>query len=250
MLRDTLVSYLDEYLRQSEIADISQNGLQVEGAAEVHKIAVATDACLESFEKARDENAQMLLVHHGLFWGHPVLMTGRHKKRFKVLLDNEISLYASHIPLDVHPEVGNNVQLAKELELTVTGTFGEFKGTPAALSARMPRPTPLNEMIEILNDKLNTTVHATAFGPETIRTVGICSGDAINLVEEAVNLKLDLFITGEMSHVFYHTIKERAMNVIYAGHYATETLGVRALAEHLAERFGFETVFIDIPTGM
>lgn len=250
MLRETLVSYLDEYLRQLEIVDISQNGLQVEGSDQVHKIAAATDACLESFEKALEANAQMLLVHHGLFWGKPILLTGMHKDRVKLLLDNGISLYASHIPLDVHPEVGNNVQLAKALDLKITGTFGDYKGTSIALSARMPRPTPMQEMIPFISETLGTSVRSSVFGRDIIRTVGLCTGDAIGLVEEAVKLDLDLFITGESSHAFYHTIKEKRMNVIYAGHYATETLGVKALTEHLAERFGFETVFIDIPTQM
>jgi dinuclear metal center YbgI/SA1388 family protein len=245
-----LIEYLNQYLKISEIPDNSKNGLQVQGAEEIEKIAVAVDACMETFEAAAEQNAQMLIVHHGIFWNDIEVLTGYHYKRVKFLMDNCMNLYAAHLPLDVHPEVGNNVQLAKLLDLEVVGEFGEYQGLAIGVEAKSPNAIPISEFSARIEDRLGTTVRVDSFGTEKIGRVGIVTGGGASLIPQVVTRKLDCFITGEPKHSFYHFGRECSINLIYAGHYATETLGVKALAKHLENKFDITTIFIDKPTGL
>lgn len=249
MDRDELVSYLDGYLTIKEIKDISNNGLQVEGGDEVKKIAFGVDACLESFRRAQDAGAQMLITHHGLFWSQPVMLRHIHRRRVAFLLEHDISLYSVHLPLDIHPEVGNNVQLARLLGLKQTGTFGDYDGVILGVLGEFSKEVPLKRMVEALEQKLNSKMTVLRYGPRIIKRVGIISGGAASLVNQAAEAGADLFLTGEPSHSAFHQIAERGLNVIYGGHYATETLGLKALAAHLGEKFQLQTEFLDIPTG-
>jgi dinuclear metal center YbgI/SA1388 family protein len=250
MKRDELVAYLDDFLLVKTIEDRSNNVLQVEGATEVSRLAFAVDAGLAAFERAREAGAQMLIVHHGLFWDSPLMVTGVHRRRLKLLLEADLSLYASHLPLDFHDTVGNNVTLARWLGLKDVGPFGDYKGLPAGVAGQLPVALSLDAFVALVEESLGDPVtRVWPFGPPTVQHVGIVSGGAGFLVDQAAEAGVDVYLTGEVSHNVYHEASELGLNVVYGGHYATETAGLQALAEHLVERFGLETVFLDLPTG-
>ncbi len=250
MKREELVAYLDDFLRVETIEDRSNNGLQVEGAGEIERLAFAVDAGLAAFEAAAEAGAQMLVVHHGLFWGEPILVTGIHRRRLGCLFDGGVSLYAAHLPLDFHEEVGNNVVLARWLNLHDVAPFGDYKGYPAGMAGQLPERLPLESFVALVEEALGEPAVATwPFGPSKVRRVGIISGGAGSLLDQVAEAGVDVYLTGEMSHSAFHRARELGLNVVYGGHYATETAGLKALAAHLAGRFGLETVFLDLPTG-
>jgi dinuclear metal center YbgI/SA1388 family protein len=247
--RDALVTYLDAYLAIADWPDKSLNGLQVEGLPEVRTIALATDAALATFGMAAGAAAQFLIVHHGLFWGEAVAVTGAHRERLAALFDAGISLNAFHLPLDAHAEVGNNAVLASLLGLTERRPFGRYGERWIGVEGRLPQPCDPAGLAARIEALLGVRPDVLAFGGDTVRRVAIVSGAAADLVPEAAAAGVDAFVTGETSHIAWHAARERDLNVFFAGHYATETLGVRALGDHLSERFGVETVFLDAPTG-
>jgi dinuclear metal center YbgI/SA1388 family protein len=250
MKRDELVSYLDEYLLVRAREDNSNNGLQVGGAEQVTRLAFSVDASLATFEAARAAGAQMLIVHHGLFWSKPIMVTGIHLRRLQILLDAGLSLYASHLPLDFHVEVGNNATLARWLKLEGVEPFGDYKGHPAGFAGRLSQPCPLEQFAAQVEQSLGEPVlRIWPFGSETVQKVGIVSGGAGPLVNQAAEAGVDVYLTGEVSHVAYHEAQELGVNVVYGGHYGTETAGLKSLAEHLSDRFGLETIFLDLSTG-
>jgi dinuclear metal center YbgI/SA1388 family protein len=250
MKRDDLVAYLDGYLQVAAIEDRSNNGLQVEGVQDVHRVAFAVDASLAAFEAAAGAGAQMLIVHHGLFWGEPILVTGPHRRRLGQLFDAGMSLYAAHLPLDVHGEVGNNVTLARWLGLESVAPFGELHGQFTGVLGSLPRALLLADFAALVEEALGEPViRVWPFGPETVERVGICSGAASSLLDRVAVEGVDVYLTGEMKHSAFHQAEELGLNVVYGGHYATETAGLKALAEHLADRYEVETVFLDLPTG-
>lgn len=250
MKRDDLVAYLDDYLQVNQIDDISNNGLQVEGAGEVTRLAFAVDAGLAAFESAQAAGAQMLIVHHGLFWGKPFMITGIHRRRLERLFDAGISLYAVHLPLDFHEDVGNNATLARWLALEEAAAFGHYKGYSAGIMGRLPAAVSLDQFVADVEAKLGEpAVKVWPFGDDTIRRVGIVSGGGGSLVNQAAEAGVDVYLTGEMDHNVYHQALELGLNVVYGGHYATETAGLKALSEHLAARFELQTIFLDLPTG-
>ena len=250
MKRDELVAHLDEYLKIRDIEDKSNNGLQVEGGAEVTRLALAVDAGLAAFEEAAQAGAQMLLVHHGIFWSEPVLITGIHRRRLRVLFDASISLYAAHLPLDYHSEVGNNVTLARWLDLEEIAPFGNYKGQPTGVAGRLAQAISLEQFVAQVERTLGEpAIKVWPFGHETVRRVGIVSGGAASFVDQAAEAGVDVYLTGEMSHNVFHQAQELGLNVVYGGHYATETAGLKALADHLVAKLGLETAFLDLPTG-
>ncbi len=251
MKTEELVSYLDEYLRVREIEDTSQNGLQVEGPAEVRKVAFAVDACQAAAERAVAEKAQLLIVHHGLFWEKPRRLVGPLFRQARTLILGGCGLYAAHLPLDAHPEVGNNAVLAGQLGLQDIRPFGRYHGVDIGVAGTLEPPLPIPTLIGRLIQTLQVPpVRVLASGPPEAHRVAVISGDAVSMLEEVAEAGLDTFITGETRHGAFHAVAERGMNVLFAGHYATETVGLRALARHLEGRFGLETVFLDLPTGM
>lgn len=250
MKRRDLVSYLDEYLGVHAMQDYSENGLQVEGADEVRHLAFAVDACQETIEGAAAAGAQMLIVHHGLLWGKPVRIVGPHLRRVKTLLAADCSLYAAHLPLDRHPEVGNNVQLAQLLGLTVTGGLGEMFGNLIGVVADAPPGCTRQGLEAALAATLGRAPLLLPGGPAEVRRVGIISGGAASDIPDAAKAGCDTYITGETSHSAYHDAAEHRINVFFAGHYATETLGVKALASHLRQALGLSGEFLDRPTGL
>ncbi len=245
-----LVGYLDEYLRVREVPDSPDalNGLQVEGSPDVRRVAVAVDACLATIAGAALWGADLLLVHHGLFWGPKSPITGTHYRRFSALVRHRIGVYSAHLPLDVHPEVGNNVVLARGVGLEVQGTFAKKLGVDAGVYGALE--VERDELVARIRQLLGVEPKVLPFGLWQISRVGIVTGGGGQLVKEAAEAGIDTFITGEGPHYTALEAEEYGMNVIHAGHYATETLGVKALADHLKVKFGLQTEFIDHPTGL
>ena len=250
MKRDELVKWLDDYLKTGEYPDISLNGLQVEGVEEVAKVAVAVDSSMQTFEKAAELGADMLIVHHGLFWGSPLAITGMHRRRVGYLLGQGINLYASHIPLDAHREVGNNWGLARILAMEDLEDFGEFKGKPIGVKGRLPTEMPRRVLANLLEEKLGEPVMMLEGGPEQVSTLGIVSGGAAWDLVTAANDGLDAFLTGEPKHEVFYEAFEREINALFGGHYMTETVGVNLLADRIKEEHGLPVEFIYLPTGL
>jgi dinuclear metal center YbgI/SA1388 family protein len=256
-----LVSYLDDYLQIKQIPDEANavNGLQVENTGHVGGIVAAVDASQATIDGviASLEPGQpppLILVHHGLLWDGNVPLTGRRYRRMAALLDHDIPLYAAHIPLDVHPEVGNNAVLAERLGLRVEGWFGSYRGIVMGVWGHAPASLATRESLALELDRVLHTLKGSATlipgGPETPARIGIITGGAGNMIGEARAAGLDTFITGEGPHHTYFDAVEWGLNLLFAGHYATETLGVQALASHLAERFDIGWDFHDHPTGL
>jgi dinuclear metal center YbgI/SA1388 family protein len=249
MRLDELTSYLDAYLRVRQVADapVALNGLQVANTGEVTRLAVAVDASERTIGGAAERKCDLLLVHHGLFWAGLQAVTGRFYRKVKLLLERDIAVYAAHLPLDVHAEVGNNAVLARALGVEPEGTFGGEE-EDAAVWGRLDLRR--EALCARLDDLLGGRVRLVAGGPERVQRVGVCTGSGARYIREAAALGLDALVTGEGSHHTYFDGMEEGINVYYGGHYATETWGVRALAAHLEQRFGLPWEFLDFPTGM
>lgn len=245
-----LVDHLDGYLDTAGVPDYrgSVNGLQVENSGTVERIAVAVDATQGTIEAAVAAEADLLIVHHGLFWDGRQDVTGRRYRRLRALLEADMAVYASHLPLDVHPEVGNNAVLARALGVEVEGRFGEYKGQPMGYWGRLE--IRREALAARLDQVLGCRVRLIAGGPERVQRVGVITGGAGGEVGSAMEAGLDAFVTGEGAHHNYFDAEEGGVNLYLGGHYATEVWGVRALAEHLQERFGLPWTFIDRPTGL
>ncbi len=238
-------------LEEFEKVDASANGIQVDRENQtLKKIVFSVDACLESFRRAAEQKADLLFVHHGLFWGKVLRVEGVHYRRLKYLLDHDIALYAVHLPLDMHPEIGNNAGLAEQLGLEAKDACGEYKGKEIGIKGRLPVPLTVDEAAARLFSSPVRPLGKLPFGPEKIESVGIISGGAPFEVMQAVEEGLDCYITGDASHSIYHFAMEAGINVIFGGHYETEIWGVKNLSRLLTEETGIETEFIDVPTGL
>ena len=245
-----LVSYLDGYLHVAEIPDAPHavNGLQVANTGTVSRVAAAVDLCEATVRMAAEQGADLLLVHHGLFWRGLQPLTGRTHRRVAGLIAKNIALYSAHLPLDLHPEVGNNAVLARQLGVSPRGEFGEEYGVRIGVWGE----------VDVTRDALERQLAALtgraprlmAFGPERVRRVGVVTGAAGSMIAQAAAAGLDTFVTGEGPHHTFFDAEELQVNVFYAGHYATETVGVKALAEHLQGRFHLPWTFLDHPTGL
>jgi dinuclear metal center YbgI/SA1388 family protein len=246
--RDAIVSLLDKTLRTSEISDRSVNGLQVEGTAKIMKIGLAVDACLETYKLAQEKGCQMIIVHHGIIWEGLKSITGPIYRQIEFLVKNGINLYASHLPLDLHPVLGNNIQIAKALGLKNIKPFGVYKGMKIGFEGYLTKTMAVKPISELVEKKFGGTVSSLPFGPQKIQRVAIVSGGGSSSIPEAIGKKIDLYITGESSHENHHAALEGNLNVIYGGHYNTEKPGVQALGEFLGKKFGVETEFLDVPT--
>ena len=245
-----LVKYCDRLLRVSEIRDYDRaaNGLQVENRGSVTRIAATVDASLPTVKLAVNAKADLLLVHHGLFWGESHPWTGKRHELLRLLIENDLAVYSSHLPLDAHRRLGNNAQLCAALGFKKLRPFllhkGQFIGFQT--DVRISREHLAGRLRRAAGGK----VHVIPGGPETCRRIGIVTGGAGGDLKQAAAEGVDTFITGEGPHWTYATAEELGLNVLYAGHYATETFGVKALAEHLSRRFKLPWVFLDHPTGL
>ena len=244
----SITRFLNKELDIKNISDSSKNGLQVRSFKEVKKIAFAVDACVDVFEKAKKQGCDLVIVHHGLFWKGKKQYVNQTEKRVSFLKRNNLSLYAAHLPLDKHNKYGNNIELCRILKLKNIKDFGEYKKVVIGFKGEFQKTISINEIESILNKSLKTKCKSYNFNYNKIKTIGIVSGGGGNEFKDAVTQKLDCFLTGEEYHSIYHHAKEGKISLIFAGHYATETLGIKALMPVLEKRFDVKTVFIDSPT--
>ncbi len=251
MRLDTLVAYLDEYLRiAEEKADSPEalNGLQMSNSGDISRLAAAVDLCDATIRLATEKHADFLLVHHGMFWGGLRPFVGPAFRRINGLIKSNIALYAAHLPLDRHPEVGNNRVLARLLGIKVKSEFGSYHGAPAGIWGEFSGTR--EELTWAVTRALGTAPRVLAFGRERVHRVGIVTGAGGSMIPQAAAAGLDTFVTGEGQHWTFFDAEELGVNVLYAGHYATETVGVKALAEHISKKFDLPWVFLDHPTGL
>lgn len=243
-------AFLDGELRIREIPDYSGavNGLQLENGGTVTKVAAAVDASLPVVEAAVAEGADLLLVHHGMFWQGTQPLTRAFYRKIKTAMDGGLAIYSAHLPLDVHPVLGNNALLMMKLGFQPGGSFMDYKGIKVGLTA--VAAISREELVKRLGEAVGGPVHVSPGGPEEIRKIGIVTGGAGSEVSLCTQEGIDTFITGEGPHWSYPLAEELGVNLLYAGHYATETFGVKALAERLGRDFGLATTFIDRPTGL
>ena len=254
--RDEIVAFLDDLLAVRDWDDYGPNGLQVPGTKEVGVVATGVSAHRELFERAAAAGAQLVLCHHGLFWGgQPQAVTTAMKGRLKALFDSDLSLAAYHLPLDAHPGVGNNALICERLGLERAEPFGEAKGRHIGFVGRADGGLPFEELWERCRaiftlrgeEGWETEPLVYAEGPRSVRSVGVVSGGGAGMLAEAAAAGLDALLTGEPSEPAMAEARESRIHFIAAGHYATETLGIRRLGELVAETFGVEHRFIDVP---
>lgn len=246
--RDELVAYLDELLDAPRQADYGPNGLQVEGRREVRKVVTAVSACREVFARAATADADLVLVHHGLFWtGMPSRLTGVQYGRVAALIENGLSLAAYHLPLDRHGELGNNVLGARAFGLTEIAPFCPYEGEPIGFRGRFAEPIRAADLVERCARVYGQAPLAFLEGPDPVSSLGIVSGGAQKELWTAIADGLDAYLTGEASEWVMNVAREAGIHFLAAGHYATEVLGIRALGEHVAERFGIAVEFIEVP---
>lgn len=244
-----IVEFLDLELKISEIPDYSgaHNGLQLENGGEVTKVAVAVDASLDVVEQAVEEGADLLVVHHGLFWQGVSMMTQGRYRKLKAAFDGGLAIYSSHIPLDVHPMWGNNALLAEVLGLEVSEKFQPWKGIELGLAGQWEGTW--EDLERVVSEKVGPVLSSTRAG-DRVGKLGIITGGAGSEVEAAKAAGIDTFLTGEGPHWSFPLAQELGLSVILAGHYATETFGVRKIGRVLGKKYDVECVFIDCPTGL
>jgi dinuclear metal center YbgI/SA1388 family protein len=246
--RDEIVAFLDDHLDAAGYPDALPVGLQVIGADEVRRVATGVSASLELFERAAAEGAQMLIVHHGLFWrGEPRRIGERERARLRCLFDHDLSLVAYHLALDAHPEVGNNAVICRALGLDDLVGFGQQGDRTIGFLATADPPVTLPELLGRVRAEITPEPLVFDAGPETIRRVAVVSGAAAQDVLPAADSGADCFLTGEPREPAMAQAREAGIHFVAAGHYATEVFGVRAVGDLLASRFGVEHVFIDVP---
>ena len=244
MLRNELENYLNQLLDITRFHDYCPNGLQVEGREDIRKIVTGVTASLQLLDAALASNADAVLVHHGFFWrGENACITGMKSRRIATLIKNNINLFAYHLPLDIHMELGNNAQLAKQLDFIETGRFGE---QDIAVQGKLTESMSLNALGEKISRALLRKPLIIGNPEQPIRQIAWCTGAAQSYFDAAITQGVDAYITGEISEQTVHAARESGVAFIAAGHHATERYGVQALGEHLVQKFGIQHQFIDI----
>lgn len=245
----TIGRFLNLELSIRNYEDNSINGLQVDAKKDVKKIGFAVDGSMSTLGKAKRNKCDMVIVHHGIKWKGKKDKTGLKKSKIDWLRKNKISLYACHLPLDAHPKYGNNIQLAKLLGLEDLKRFGRYNGKSIGYKGKLDKTMSLKKLADMLKDSLKTNVGIWGFGKKKVKTVAIVSGGGgSDDLAEAMGDGIDCFITGEAKHSLFNDTRDLNANVLVAGHYATETLGVKALMPMIKKRFDVKTSFIDNPT--
>jgi dinuclear metal center YbgI/SA1388 family protein len=241
--RDEILDYAAELLNLDSFPDYGPQGMQVVGADEVTKIVCAVSSSLELFRRAADSGAQLVLVHHGLFWeNEPRTIDLRMRRRLEALFAADLTLAGYHLALDAHPEVGNNALLAKELGVDVEGAFAGV-----GVGGCVTRAEPLETFLDRIRERIAPDAIVFAEGPDPVERVAILSGGGSRYLADAAREGYDLYLTGEPAEPSLHNARELGITFVAAGHYATERLGVQALAARLAERFGVEWEFVELP---
>ncbi len=252
--REALLAFLEETFKTSMTPDVSYNGLQFEGSSVITRVVTGVDAGNEFFRQAARRKADFAIVHHGLFWkgGEWKRITRFEKEKMELLLKGNFNLYALHLPLDSHLELGNNAVMAQLLGLEDREPFSEYQGQKIGIKGRFPRPISRTQLQTRIRQVVGPLTGKVEFGATTIRTLGIVSGGGWGSVTDPdiASGKLDALLTGELIHQAYGPAQERRTNVYAAGHYATERFGVMALGDRLAAEFGIKHEFIDLPTGL
>ena len=240
---NTLNNYLTSLLQPERFSDYCPNGLQVEGKQEISKIVTGVTASMALLEAALQANADAVFVHHGYFWrGESLPITGIKQRRLKFLLQHDINLFAYHLPLDAHAELGNNVMLAKQLGLNITGRAGEKE---MLLLAELNAAQSLQTFANLIETKLHRKPQVISDLTKPIKIIALCTGAAQGYIEQAVAANVDVYISGEISEQTVHVARESGMSYISAGHHATERYGILELGKHLALKFGLQHEFID-----
>lgn len=245
--RKELVNYLDQRLTPERFRDYAPNGLQVEGCEQVSRIVTGVTASQALIDAAVAWSADAILVHHGYFWkGENPCITGMKQRRIKTLLQHDINLLGYHLPLDAHPDIGNNAVLAGLLGITVTGGLEEGNPLSIGITGKLDVPMSLQELGDRISQVLNRAPMLIAGGEHRITTIGLCTGGAQGYIDKAIDLGLDAYLSGEISEPTVHSARENGVHYIAAGHHATERFGAKALGEELAQTFGIEQMFVDI----
>jgi dinuclear metal center YbgI/SA1388 family protein len=251
MTTQKLDFFFRSFLNIDGFSDVSLNGLQVDNdGAAIHKIAFAVDACMETFERSAAAGAGLLFVHHGLFWGNALALNGAHRRRLKFLLDHNIALYAVHLPLDQHPQYGNNAVLAEKLGFETCEPFGTYHGHKIGYKGTLKQALTVDDAVARIAFMDRLPLSVLPFGVRESSSAAVVSGGAADMLGQALAEGLDLYVTGEASHVAYHQALEGKLNVIAAGHYSSEVWGVRAVMKRCAEELNIDAEFIDVPTGL
>ena len=245
-----IVSYTDRFLHIHDVSDWDNalNGLQIENSGQVTRIGAAVDVSTRVLAEAQKRDVDLLIVHHGLFWTGLQPIRGALRRQLRIAFENDIALYSAHLPLDVHPRVGNNAQLATALALKSAQPFLEKKGQPVGLKIRVSLPR--TELVRKLEKALNGLVKVFGFGPKQTHVIGVVTGAAGSEIYRVADDGIDTFITGEAPHWAAVAAEELDVNLVLGGHYATEVFGVKALAARLSKQFGVPWEFIDCPTGL
>lgn len=245
-----IIAFLDQELRTNSITDYSgaMNGLQLANEGKVERIVAAVDASLPVIEKAAAGGPGLLIVHHGMFWQGPQPVTKAYYRKLKTAMDTGLAIYSSHLPLDLHPVFGNNVLLAQSVGLHEMEPFFEQKGQYLGVMGKWSGT--LAELVNATENAVGGKVHVCPAGSQNVSKVGIVTGGAGSEVAKAAAEGVDVFITGEGPHWSYSLAEEIGINLLYAGHYATETFGVRAIASEVARKFALPATFVDHPTGL
>jgi len=245
-----IVSYTDRFLRIRDVGDWDNalNGLQIENSGHVTRVGAAVDVSTRVLTEAAIRDIDFLIVHHGLFWPGLQPVRGALRRQLRLAFEKNVALYSAHLPLDVHPQVGNNAQLVAALGLKSAEPFLEEKGQPVGLKIRVSLQR--GDLVRKLEKALNGLVKLFDFGPKQTRALGVVTGAAGSEIYRVADEGIDTFITGEAPHWAAVAAEELGMNILLAGHYATEVFGVKALAAHLSKRFRVPWEFIDCPTGL
>lgn len=248
MQRNDFETYLNQLLKPEQIKDYAPNGLQIQGCDQITRIVTGVTASQALIDLAIKEKADALLVHHGYFWkNESYVIRGMKHQRIKALLENNINLFAYHLPLDIHPILGNNAQLAKLLGLEVTGPLELENPLSIAIQGQLPKTMSGSDLALLINKKLNREcLHIAPPQNRKIKTIAWCTGGGQDYIELAAEQGIDAFISGEISEKTTHIAREMDIHFFAAGHHATERYGVKALGEHIAKEHGIEVVFIDI----
>ncbi|HAF00482.1 MAG TPA: Nif3-like dinuclear metal center hexameric protein [Methylophilaceae bacterium] len=244
MKLNELNAYLSQIMQPERFADYCPNGLQIEGKSDIHKIVTGVTASYDLIQAAIESNADAILVHHGYFWrGETQVLTGLKKRRIQTLLEHDISLFAYHLPLDAHPEYGNNVMLGQQLGLDITRWLDDKGMLPYS---ELAHPMTLEKLAEQVKLVLNRSPQIIGDTNRLVKTVAWCTGAAQGYIDQAIAAEVDVYISGEISEQTVHAVRESNTAYIAAGHHATERYGVKALGEHLAQMFSISHEFIDI----
>jgi len=246
----TVINYLDELLKTNEISDESLNGLVLENNGMVSKVGLTVDFNTSVIEKGIEEKVDMMIFHHGPYWGSPVPITGSFYKKIKLLISNNIAVYVSHLPLDLHPQFGNNSSAMKLLGFENTEEFGNYHGINIGRKFSLKEPTRFEDLLTLLESKIGKPILYWKFGEDFIKEGAFVSGDAVFSLPEAIEKELDILIVGEPRHYSYSIAKDNNINLVFMGHYQSETLGVKSLGKHLSEKFGLDTTFLSESTGL